>query len=677
VESSDPPRGAEFGVNPLSTARITYTVVGSWPHVILSEFARRAEPSVLRPLISTAQGRRRFVFSRGYSPLGPRTIDRSSHVQNMKLLIPYAMRHRARILIGLLCIAIGTAAALYQPYYLNQATNIIRTYDQRGHSLAGLKGLVFLFMGTAIVQAVMAFFQRSTINRVSRYMEFDLRQDLFLHLQKQDQGFFQSMHTGDLMARLTNDVNAVRQFIGMGVISFIQFVMMLLGAGVWLFIISWKLALITFVLLPMTSMGMILIGRRMQARYRAVQDQYGAVSTFAQESFSGIRVIKAYVQEHLEADAFGRQNEEYVGRSLRFARLSASLWPLMMYVVGLTSAIVLYFGGQEVIHGQIQVGQLVQFMFTIQLLTFPMISLGWTMNMYQQASASMERISEIFHRHPRIKDSSGHTVPITTLEGDIEFENVGVSYGDQRVISDVSFKVPHGSTTAIVGRTGAGKSTLVSLIPRILEADEGRVLIDGVDVRRIPLDLLRRSVGYASQDTFLFSTTLRENVGFGVASLHGEGASEEILHHAIEVSRLSKDLEQFPAGLNTIIGERGVSLSGGQKQRTSLARAVARDPVILILDDAMSSVDTQTQSEILFRIKKVMENRTSLIISQRVSTIKDADEIIVLDQGRVVERGDHMTLLNQNGTYARMYKRELLQQELEVEPEVLTAEGVN
>lgn len=588
-------------------------------------------------------------------------------MRNMRLLVPYLKRYRVKIVAGIICIALGTVASLLQPYFLGQAIGAIRAHyapaaGKAAVSLSPLYADVLLLMGAAVLQALFAFFQRSTINRVSRYMEYDLREDMFLHLQRMDQQFYHDMHTGDLMARLTNDVNAVRQFIGMGVISFIQFVMMLVGAGIWLFIISWKLMLITFVLLPMTSVGMILVGRRMQARYRAVQDQYGAISTFAQESFSGVRVIKAYVQEKLEAGAFAKQNREYVTRSLRYARLSAILWPLMMFVVGITSAIVIFVGGQEVIHGEIPLQALVQFMATIGLLTFPMIALGWTMNMFQQASASMERISEVIRRRPRIKDSPGRTLNVSELHGDIEFRNVGLSYGSHTVLSDVSFSVPHGTTTAIVGRTGAGKSTLVNLIPRILEPDEGEVLIDGIDVRRIPLALLRRSVGYASQDTFLFSTTLRENVGFGITD-----PAADVLMHAVDVSRLSKDLEQFPQGLDTIIGERGVSLSGGQKQRTSLARAVARDPVILILDDAMSSVDTQTQSEILFRIKKIMENRTSLIISQRVSTIKDADEIIVVDEGRIVERGDHVTLLNQDGMYARMYRRELLQQELEAD----------
>ncbi len=469
------------------------------------------------------------------------------------------------------------------------------------------------------------------------------------------------MHTGDLMARLTNDLNAVRQFVGMGMISLISTAIMLVAVAVLMLIINLKLALVAFAVLPFVSVSMAIVSRTLQRRYRLVQDQFGRVSTYAQENFSGIRVVKAFVQEDLEIESFGRTNEEYVTRNLSYVRLSGIMWPLMTFVVGIALALVLYVGGTEVANRQISTGEFVQFNAYLAMLSWPMISLGWVINMFQQGAASMGRVMEVMQREPSIKDS-GRTLGSATIRGGIEFRNVSVGYGAIPVLKNVSFTVESGETVAIIGMTGVGKSTLMSLVPRVIEAFSGEVLVDGIDVKRIPLATLRQAVGYVPQDTFLFSATLRENVMFGV-----NDASNEEIERAMRVSRLDKDLEQFPRGLDTIVGERGVSLSGGQKQRTSLARAVLRDPTILILDDAMSSVDTHTQAEILAGLKDIMARRTTLITSMRISTVKDADKIIVLNDGSVAEEGTHRQLLLRDGLYARMYRRELLRQELEVE----------
>jgi ATP-binding cassette subfamily B protein len=578
-------------------------------------------------------------------------------MQQLKHILPYLSHHKLRISIGVLAIAGGTAFATLQPAVVGRAIDGLR----HGLSITELTVYVLILLAAAVGQAFSAFLQRSTVNRVSRFLEYDLRNDAFRHLQTLDQDFYQEMHTGDLMARLTNDLNSVRQFVGMGLINLISTGFMLVVVAVLMVLLDWRLAIVAFAVLPFVTVTMVVVSRSLQHKFRLVQDQWGVLSTQAQENFSGIRVVKAFVQEDREISAFAHANEEFVRRNLTYVRLSGVLWPLMFFVVGIAMALVLFFGGNEVAAGNLTIGKFVQFNAYLAMLTWPMISLGYTINMYQQGAASMARIMEVMHRQPKIRDT-GRTLPIRSIQGRIEFRNVGVKYGEAWVFRNVSFAVEPDTTTAIIGMTGVGKTTLMSLIPRILEADEGEVLIDDVDVRRIPIETLRRAVGFVSQDNFLFSATIRENVSFGV-----HGPSEEALRDAVEASRLVKDLEQFPNGWETVVGERGVSLSGGQKQRTSLARALMRDPTILILDDAMSSVDTHTQAEILQRLRAIMAERTTLISAMRISTIKDADQIVVLGNESVAEIGNHQKLLRENGLYARMYRRELLRQELEVE----------
>lgn len=597
---------------------------------------------------------------------------------NLRYLLPYLARYRRTLLAGLACAVIGASVSALGPYVLRLAVDEIATGGIVPASLLRFAGLIIV---AALADGIFKFLQRMLIGGTAYHIEFDLRAALFDRYLRLDQGFYARHHTGDLMARATNDLSAVRQFLGPGLNGTATALLTFAAAAVLMLMINRTLALIVLLLLPIATLVFVLVGRQMRQVFTSVQEQFGVISTRAQEHFSGIRTIKAYAQEEAELAVFAEDNRRYRELNLRYVLLSGALWPSMALCLGTVAALVLLVGGRLVASGAISIGALVQFNAYLGLLSFPMIMLGWMVSLYQQAAASMGRLVEILHQQPTIV-SPPQPIPLPAPRGAVEYRGVGVRFSaaalaadrdagntpaDERhtgwMLQDVSFSIPAGRSLAIVGATGVGKTTLVNLLARVRDPDTGAVLLDGYDVRRLALADLRRAVGYVPQETFLFSVPLRANLAFGVDDPDDPAVAAR-LHYAVAVSRLVNDLGQFPDGLATMVGERGVTLSGGQKQRVAIARAVLRDPTVLVLDDALSSVDTHTAAQILAGLREVMRGRTSIIIAQRIATVREADQIIVLHEGRIVERGTHTELLRLGGRYAAMYRRELLAAEL-------------
>jgi ATP-binding cassette, subfamily B, multidrug efflux pump len=572
----------------------------------------------------------------------------------------YLAAHRLQLLVGV-CLGAGSSfAAVVPPRFIGQIIDSLQTPGTEFDNVLRLALLIVLFAG---IEAGLRAGARYVMLDASRKAEYSMRNDLFAHLQRMHLAYFQHQRIGDLMARMTNDLTWVRQMMGPGIMQGSFTVMVFVFSVLSMISVSLKLTLISLVLMPLASLTFWYIGRTVHQRFERLQAQFGDMSTKAQENFSGIRVVKAFSQEDAETKDFAKVNHEYFGRAVSLSAMQGLIWPSISFILGIAVLSVLYVGGQDAIRGELSIGALVQFVAYLYLLQMPMINIGWISNMFQAGWASLGRLQEIFNAVPKITDPID---PVTApIKGEVEFRNVSFAYGQSIELHDISFKVPAGGSLAIVGPTGAGKSTVVNLIPRLFDVQQGEVLIDGIDVKRRPLEQLRRAVGYVPQEIFLFSVPLRENVGFGL----DEKLTDPQLDWAGDVSQLNKDVEDFPARYDTMIGERGVTLSGGQKQRAAIARAVAKDPRILILDDALSAVDTYTEAEILRRMRGVMRDRTSIVVAHRISTVKDADEILVLDDGRIVERGSHRELLEHGGLYAQMYRRQLLEEELEVDEE--------
>jgi ATP-binding cassette subfamily B protein len=591
---------------------------------------------------------------------------------NLRPLFPYLKRYRKTFWIGALCVLCNNGVWILFPLVIRRAIDDLNR-QVTTEKLVWYSGALLAVAGT---KAIFQFLTRWILIGVSREIEFDLRNDLFSHLERLSYSFYQRTRTGDIMARATNDLNAVRMLVGPGIMYTANTVVFTLGALIFMLSISPKLTLWAFLPLPIISVVIQYFGRQIHDRFERIQAMFSDISARAQENFSGARLIRAYVQEEWEIESFERANEEYIARSLKLVRLMGMLWPTLETMLGLAVIIVLFVGGREVIQHRITVGSFVAFNTYMVQLTWPIIALGWVINIFQRGIASMGRIESILSERPEITDDAvlDKDAPRAVV-GDIEFRNLSFRYGntlraqesgsgalqrDDYVLKSVNLAVPAGTSLAIVGPTGSGKSTLVSLIPRIYDASEGDVLIDGRPIREFPLEVLRSNIGFVPQETFLFSDSIRDNIAFGV-----EDASDEEVKRAAEAASIADDIESFPQGYRTLVGERGITLSGGQKQRTAIARAIIRNPRLLVLDDALASVDTQTEDRILNHLREIMDGRTTIFISHRVSTVLNADRIAVLHDGEVVEYGTHDELLELNGYYTELYNKQLLEEELE------------
>ncbi len=573
--------------------------------------------------------------------------------KTMRPLLPYLKRYRWGFVIGALCIVLSNGAQAGLPRVIGNAAQSLASGVNR-HKL-----LIFTLqvLGLAAVRGIFLFFTRWIVIGISRDIEFDLRNDLFAHLETLSYSYYQRMRTGDIMARMTNDLNAVRMLMGPA-IMYSANTLVFTALALWFMVHnSPKLTLYAFLPLPIISVTIQYFGRRIHERFERIQAMFSDISARAQENFSGARVIRAYVQEDAEITSFEAANQEYVARSLKLVRLMGMLWPTLEFMLGLALVLVLWIGGREVLAGRMQIGAFTAFNIYMMQLTFPIIALGWVVNIFQRGTASLVRLNEIMQERPEIKDEAN--AQDRHLEGEIEFRGLNFDYDGKRVLHNLNLRIPAGSSMAIVGPTGSGKSTLVNLIPRVYDAAPGMVLVDGRPVREFSLASLRQNIGFVPQETFLFSDRIRENIALGV-----ESASDQDIHDAADAANIAVDIEGFADGYQTMVGERGITLSGGQKQRTAIARALIRNPRILILDDALSSVDTHTEDKILNHLREVMQGRTTIFISHRVSTVRNADRIAVLHGGQIVELGTHEELLALNGYYSDLYNKQLLEEEL-------------
>lgn len=583
------------------------------------------------------------------------TTSRPPFREQVRPLLPYLNRYRTRTLAGLLCLIAENAVRTAFPLVLAGAVDSLLA-DGARQTLLLFGGAL---LGIAAVAGTFLFLKRWILINISRDIEYDLRQDLYEHLQKQSARFYSRWRIGDLMSRSTNDMNAVRMMSGpafMYITNAVAAFVFAIGAMLYL---DWRLTVLLLLPVPVVAYIVSYFGREIHDRFESIQSKLADLTAQVQENIAGVRLLRAFTQEEAESEKFEESNEDFVERNRRLVRIQAMFWPSLEAMVMMAFLLVLWLGGGAVLNGRITVGEFIAFMQYMFMLTWPMIALGWVVNIIERGLASLSRLNTLLTAEPEITDRAAVKTN-GKVRGEIAFQNLNFRYNGEPILHDINLRIPAGETLAIVGPTGSGKTTLINLIGRLYDAPPGSLLIDGRPVAEYPLEVLRGAIGYVPQETFLFSDTLRENIRLGRPD-----ATDGEIAGATEIAGLAEDIAGFPKGLATRVGERGVTLSGGQKQRTAIARAVLRDPQILILDDALSSVDTVTEERILRRLKEVMRDRTSIIISHRVSTVQHADQIVVLSDGRIVEQGAHHELLTREGYYFDLYQKQLLEEELE------------
>lgn len=604
-------------------------------------------------------------------------------MKELRGIFAYFGKYKFNLIVGIICIAASLLFDLTMPYLVGRAIDELR----EGVTWNKILFFPLAILAAKIVSGIFLFLQRRLIINMSRYVEYDLRRDFYSHIVHQPQSFFQKYRTGDLMARATNDMSAVRQIAGPMILYTFQAIFVISLSLPILLSISPFLTLLLFTTMPLVSLTVKYFGGQIHVRFEKIQEYFSGITARAQENLSGVRVVRAYAQEDAEIERFQTLNREYAERNLSLVKFSAAMRPLLQFFIGIGFVLIAAFGVPMAVRGEITAGQFVSFNLYLQRMIFPLIAFGYVVNLYQRGAASWKRLREIWSIAPVIKDAP-EAATQKPISGAISFKNLNFAYNDAgaNVLRDINLDIKAGQTVAFVGRTGSGKSTLVSLIPRLIDAPAETLFIDGVGIKKYPLEQLRRSIGFVQQETFLFSDSLADNIAFGIenqispaqnltsGNLESENADlsgaelvkaeRRAVEKAAETAVLADDIKEFPHGYEQMVGERGITLSGGQKQRTAIARAVIRNPRILILDDALSAVDTYTEERILENLKSVRQNRTTLIVSHRVSTVRDADLICVLNEGRIVERGTHDELLKIGGEYAELYRRQLLEEEI-------------